>query len=91
MKEYNFLAFDIGATSGRAVLGTLKDAKFEMKEIHRFPNPMVELHGRFYWDIYHLYTSLIESLTICARQRIRLHSIGIDTWGGGAVAETLYA
>ena len=78
MKEYNFLAFDIGATSGRAVLGTLKDAKFEMKEIHRFPNPMVELHGRFYWDIYHLYTSLIESLTICARQRIRLHSIGID-------------
>lgn len=31
MKEYNFLAFDIGATSGRAVLGTLKDAKFEMK------------------------------------------------------------
>ena len=43
MKEYNFLAFDIGATSGRAVLGTLKDAKFEMKEIHRFPNPMVEL------------------------------------------------
>ena len=35
MKEYNFLAFDIGATSGRAVLGTLKDAKFEMKEIHR--------------------------------------------------------
>ena len=81
MKEYNFLAFDIGATSGRAVLGTLKDAKFEMKEIHRFPNPMVELHGRFYWDIYHLYTSLIESLTISARQRIRLHSIGIDTWG----------
>ena len=60
MKEYNFLAFDIGATSGRAVLGTLKDAKFEMKEIHRFPNPMVELHGRFYWDIYHLYTSLID-------------------------------
>ena len=45
MKEYNFLAFDIGATSGRAVLGTLKDAKFEMKEIHRFPNPMVVLLG----------------------------------------------
>ncbi len=62
MKEYNFLAFDIGATSGRAVLGTLKDAKFEMKEIHRFPNPMVELHGRFYWDIYHLYTSSYRKL-----------------------------
>lgn len=47
MKEYNFLAFDIGATSGRAVLGVLNGVKFEMREIHRFPNPMVELHGRF--------------------------------------------
>ena len=47
MKEYNFLAFDIGATSGRAVLGTLKDAKFEMKEIHRFPNPMVNYTDGF--------------------------------------------
>lgn len=81
MKEYDFLAFDIGATSGRAALGTLKGSGFEMREIHRFPNPMVELHGRFYWDIYYLYNALIESLTICARQGVRPCSIGIDTWG----------
>ncbi len=81
MKDYSFLAFDIGATSGRAMVGILRGVKFEMKEIHRFPNAMVELHGRYYWDIYHLYASLLESLKICVRQGIRLHSIGIDTWG----------
>ena len=81
MKEYNFLAFDIGATSGRAVLGTLCDGKFYMREISRFPNPMVEVHGRFYWDVYNLYVSLIESLLLCSREKIELCSMGIDTWG----------
>ena len=65
MKKYNFLAFDIGATSGRAVLGTLVGDKFEMQELHRFPNAIMELHGKYYWDIYRLYDALKESLTIC--------------------------
>ena len=47
MKKYNFLAFDIGATSGRAVLGTLVGDKFEMQELHRFPNAIMELHGKY--------------------------------------------
>ena len=51
MKKYNFLAFDIGATSGRAVLGTLVGDKFEMQELHRFPNAIMELHGKYYWDM----------------------------------------
>lgn len=45
MKKYNFLAFDIGATSGRAVLGTLVGDKFEMQELHRFPNAIMECMG----------------------------------------------
>lgn len=81
MKEYNFLAFDIGATSGRAMLGRLEGVRFDIREIHRFQNSLVELNGKFYWNIYDLYSSLLESLTICARQGITLHSIGIDTWG----------
>ena len=81
MKENHFLAFDIGASSGRAVLGTLTGAKFEMREISRFANPIVELHGRYYWDLLQLYTALVESLATCARQGIRPCSIGIDTWG----------
>lgn len=81
MKKHTFLAFDIGATSGRAVLATLLGDKFEMQEINRFPNTMLELHGKYYWDIYHLYTVLKDSLAICARGGFQIDSIGIDTWG----------
>ena len=81
MKKYNFLAFDIGATSGRAVLGTLVGDKFEMQELHRFPNAIMELHGKYYWDIYRLYGALKESLTICSRLILLPHSSGIDSWG----------
>ena len=81
MKKHNFLAFDIGATSGRAVIGTLDGVKFEMREISRFPNDMLEIHGRHYWNIFSLFSSLKESLRACAREGIALDSIGIDTWG----------
>lgn len=81
MKKHTFLAFDIGATSGRAVLATLTNGKFEMQEIHRFPNNLLELHGKYYWDIYHLYNELKTSLSLCGSQQIELDSIGIDTWG----------
>ncbi|MDD4591667.1 MAG: rhamnulokinase [Parabacteroides sp.] len=81
MRKYNFLAFDIGATSGRAILGTLAGDSFEMKEINRFPNAMMEMQGKFFWNIYKLFDHLKESLVICAQQHIALDSIGIDTWG----------
>jgi len=81
MKQYHFFAFDLGATSGRAMLGTFDGIHFEMREISRFPNAMMELHGKFYWNIFGLYESLKEALQICARQGIGLTSIGIDTWG----------
>lgn len=81
MKKYNFLAFDIGATSGRAILGTLQGVKFEMCEIHRFPNAILEIHGKCYWNIFGLYESLKEALFICVRKGITIDSIGIDTWG----------
>lgn len=81
MMKQTFLAFDIGATSGRAVLGILESGKFEMQEIHRFPNSILELHGKYYWNVYQLYNALKESLAFCARQQIVVGSIGIDTWG----------
>lgn len=52
-----------------------------MQELHRFPNAIMELHGKYYWDIYRLYDALKESLTICARRNLLPDSIGIDTWG----------
>lgn len=81
MKKYYFLAFDLGATSGRSVLGIFDDAGFEMKELTRFPNAMTELHGRYYWNVFGLYESLKEGLKACTRLGVRPDSIGIDTWG----------
>ncbi|MCD8137393.1 MAG: rhamnulokinase, partial [Parabacteroides gordonii] len=81
MKKHTFLAFDIGATSGRAVLVILINGKFEMREIHRFPNNLLELHGKYYWNIYNLYEELKKSLSLCIQQQIVPASIGIDTWG----------
>lgn len=46
----NVLAFDFGASSGRAILGTLRNGKIEMKEVHRFSNDPVTIHGTMYWD-----------------------------------------
>lgn len=77
-----FLAVDIGATSGREVVCTRKpDGKFEFKEIHRFPNAILNVGGKYYWDIYALYASVIEGLRKCASEGFRPMSIGIDTWG----------
>ena len=45
MTTRNFLAFDLGASSGRAILGTISDNRLSLKEIHRFENQMVEING----------------------------------------------
>ena len=81
MEKNYFLAFDLGATSGRSILGMLNGDQFEMRELTRFPNTMMEFHGKYYWDIFGLYKSLIEGLKECTKQGIKLTSIGIDTWG----------
>lgn len=81
MKKYHFLAFDIGATSGRAMVGTLEENHFSIQEVNRFPNTLIEIHGKLYWNIYRLYDSLKETLALCAGKGIHIDSIGIDTWG----------
>ena len=55
MEQISFLAFDLGATSGRSILGTLRDGKLQMKELTRFPNQILELGGHYYWNIFSLY------------------------------------
>ena len=79
-KKY-FFAVDLGATSGRTILGTLADSKLEQEELTRFPNNLIETGGHFYWDIYALYFEMIRGLKEVARRGITLTSIGIDTWG----------
>lgn len=81
MNIYNFLAFDLGATSGRALLGTLSDGKIELEELTRFDNGITAVNGKYYWNILGLYEHIVEGLAACGKRGIQPHSIGIDTWG----------
>jgi len=80
MKQY-FFAVDLGATSGRTILGTLDDGQLQQEELTRFPNNLIETGGHFYWDIYALYFEMIKGLQIVGKRGLDITSIGIDTWG----------
>lgn len=77
----SFLAIDLGATSGRAILGTIENDRLELKEMRRFPNPIIDINGHLYWDLLSLYNQIIESLKEIGSLDIPIQSIGIDTWG----------
>ena len=79
-KKY-FFAVDLGATSGRTIIGSLTNGQFELEELTRFDNNLIEQGGHFYWDIYDLYFEMIKGLKLAARRQIEITSIGIDTWG----------
>lgn len=77
----NFLAFDLGATSGRAIIGTVSDDKFSSQEIYRFPNGVKESEGKYYWDIDSLFGHFKAALRKVRELGIEISSIGVDTWG----------
>lgn len=81
MKTFNFLAFDVGATSGRGMLATVTENSFQMKEIYRFPNAIMGIHGKYYWDVYAIFDNLKKSIVAARDLGVKLDSIGIDTWG----------
>ena len=81
MEYTHFFAVDLGATSGRTILGSLGEGKMELRELTRFPNHIIETGGHFFWDIYALYNELINGLKVVAKEGITIQSIGIDTWG----------
>ena len=81
MAKTNFFAVDLGATSGRTILGSIVDGKLEQRELTRFKNPIIETGGHFFWDIYALYNEIILGLKVVAEEGIEIASIGIDTWG----------
>lgn len=80
MKTYH-LAIDLGATSGRSILAAFEGEKVEMRELTRFPNPMIPFAGHWFWDLPGLYNEIINALKEVKKQGIELASIGIDTWG----------
>ena len=79
-KAKSVLAFDIGASSGRAILGTLEDGKITMKEVHRFSNDPVMLNGTMYWDTLRQLHEIKQGI-VKADKNYEFESLGIDTWG----------
>ncbi len=79
MKYY--LAIDIGASSGRHILGYKENGRVCLREIYRFDNYVTDKNGRLCWDIARLYGNVCEGLKKCAELDIVPSSVGIDTWG----------
>lgn len=78
----NLLAFDLGASNGRAILGQFDGEKLTMRELHRFENNYIEMNGVFYWDLPYLYNQLKQGLLAFKNANVgELDCIGIDTWG----------
>lgn len=77
MSSYKALAFDFGASTGRAILGTLDDGKLTYREVHRFDNVPVERDSTLYWDIDALLAGIREGIERAGA----FDGIAFDTWG----------
>lgn len=77
-----YLAFDLGAESGRAILGTIDGGKLQLEELHRFPNQPVRVPSGLYWDVFRLFHEIQQGLRIAGhRDNLKLDGLGVDTWG----------
>ena len=79
MKYY--LAIDIGASSGRHIIGWLEDGKIETEELYRFYNGMDEVDGHLVWDTERLYREIKCGIRIAFEKYPKIESLSIDTWG----------
>ena len=75
------LAIDLGASSGRGIVGSFDGKKIELKENHRFTNDPVMVNGRFTWDIIRIFHEIKNSIRQTALDGDDIKTIGIDTWG----------
>ena len=82
MAKLKMLAIDLGASSGRGIVGSFDGRKLEIVENHRFPNEPVMTNGNFSWDILRIFHEIKASISKCALSEDKdIKSIGIDTWG----------
>lgn len=78
---HTYLAIDLGAESGRAILGTLDEGKLSMLEAHRFENPPVRLPDGLHWNVLLLWNEIKAGIAATLNTGANLNSIGLDTWG----------
>ncbi len=83
-----YAAVDIGASSGRVVIGTVNEGHIELTEIHRFDNIQKRINGHDCWDIDMLFRETVAGLAKCKEAGFTPKTIGIDTWGVDFVYST---
>ncbi len=81
MAELKMLAIDLGASSGRGIVGSFDGEKLTLRENHRFSNDPVFVNGRFTWDILRIFFEIKNSITKTVIEGDNVSSVGIDTWG----------
>ena len=80
-KTIHCAAVDLGATSGRVIVGTWAKNRLSLTEVHRFPNAFKSAGGHDYWDIPCLWSEIVTGLREAKRRFPALASVGVDTWG----------
>src|SRR3954452_23158895 len=75
------LAFDLGAESGRGLLGLFDGATLRLEVLHRFPNGPVRTLDTMHWDVLRLHGEMLAAMRTCAAKAGGVDSLGIDTWG----------
>lgn len=76
-----YLAIDIGASSGRHILGSVENGKLVLEEIYRFDNNIIKKDGNVLWDIKHLFSEVLAGIKECGKVNKIPSTIAIDTWG----------
>jgi rhamnulokinase len=75
------VAVDLGASSGRVVVGRVGPNQLRLEEVHRFPNEPVALPDGLHWDVLRIYREVLDGLRIAARGDEKPSSVGVDSWG----------
>src|SRR5580692_2045511 len=75
------LAYDLGAESGRGILGLFDGSRLQLEVVHRFPNGPVRTLDTLHWDVLRLYGEMLAGLRRCAADFGGVDSVGVDTWG----------
>jgi len=81
MNPHHYIACDLGAESGRVMLGTLEDGKLKLEEIHRFSNGPARVLGTYRWDTLRIFEELKLGLRKIAERGLPARSLSVDSWG----------
>lgn len=81
MSAHHYIACDLGAESGRVMLGTLANGKLTLEEIHRFPNNGINVNGTLRWDVLRIHDELKAGLRKVAQSGVKVDSLSSDSWG----------